>query len=98
MNTKMISHRTSGVWSLFAAALCLFPSLASAHPGHYHPGEEDEFGALRANFAHLHGSLEIGVACLALAALVVFIVNRNRPLRVASALVVVGALAFFGTP
>jgi len=97
MNTKMISNRIYGVWSLVTVALCLLPSLASAHPGHYHPGEEDEFDALRANFVHLHGSLELGVACLGLAGLAGFIMNRNRPLRIAAALVMVGALAFFGT-
>ena len=48
-----------------------------AHPGHFHPGEEDEFDALRANFLHLHGNLEIGLAALALAAVVVFGINRN---------------------
>ena len=96
MKTNMITNRTTGFRSLIAAALCLLPSLASAHPGHFHPGEEDEFDALRANFLHLHGSLEIGVACLAIAALVVFIMNRNRAPRVAAALVMVGALAFFG--
>lgn len=38
---------------LSAAGLGLLPSLAAAHPGHYHPpGEDDEFDALTAGFLH----------------------------------------------
>lgn len=76
-----------------AAALAFLPSLAMAHPGHHHPGEEDEFDALRANFFHLHGYLEIGLAALALASVGLFIMNRNRPVRIAAALTFGGSLA-----
>lgn len=74
-------------------ALLSFPSLLMAHPGHHHPGEEDEFDALRANFLHLHGNLEIGLAALALAAVVVFGISRKRPVRIAAAIAFGGSLA-----
>lgn len=78
-----------------SAGLFLLPALASAHPGHYHPpGETDEFDALRANFLHLHGSLEISLACLALASAAVFKLNRNRPVRLAAAVAFGSSLAF----
>lgn len=81
------------------AALWLLSRVAaSAHPGHYHPpGETDEFDSLRANFLHLHGALEISLACLALAAAVVFIMNRKRPVRIATAIVLGGSLAFLAS-
>ena len=74
-------------------ALCLLPALVMAHPGHYHPGEEDEFDALRADYLHLHGALEISLALLALAAVVVFKINKNRRVRVAAAFAFGGSLA-----
>jgi hypothetical protein len=74
-------------------ALFLLPALAMAHPGHYHPGEEDEFDALRADYLHLHGFWEIGLALLALAAVVVFKMNKNRGVRVAAAFAIGGSLA-----
>lgn len=84
--------------NLAAAALCLLPSIALAHPGHYHPpGETDEFDALRANFLHLHGALEISVACLALASVVVFKMNRTRPVRIAAAIVFGGSFTFLAS-
>jgi hypothetical protein len=64
-----------------------------AHPGHFHPGEEDEFDALRANFLHLHGAWEISLALLALAAVAVFQINKNRRIRMAAALAFGGSLA-----
>lgn len=74
--------------SLFAAVNAL------AHPGHYHPpGEEDEFDALRSDWLHIHGLWEISLAIIALAAVVVFKVNKNRGVRVAAALAFGGSLA-----
>jgi len=78
---------------LVAACLTFLPSLALAHPGHYHPGEEDEFDAIRANFLHLHGAFEISLALLAVAAVVVFKINKNRRARVGAALAFGGSLA-----
>lgn len=76
------------------ATLVLLPSLAMAHPGHYHPGEEDEFDAMRANFLHLHGALEICIAVAALAAVAVLKFNKNRSARVTAAIALGGSLAF----
>lgn len=78
--------------TFLTAALLLLPTLAYAHPGHYHPGEEDEFDALSANFLHLHGSLEIGLACVALASVAVFKMNPKRPVRIASAIAFAASL------
>lgn len=76
-----------------ASALFLLPSIAAAHPGHYHPDETDEFDALRANFLHLHGNFEIGLAACALAAVIVFIIARKKPVRIAAAITLCGSLA-----
>ena len=87
-------HTRNSLKSRFAIlTLLAVPTLAMAHPGHFHPGEEDEFDALRANFLHLHGSLEIGLAMLALAAVGVFMFNKNRRVRAAAALAFGGSLA-----
>lgn len=76
-----------------AAALFLIPTLVMAHPGHHHPGKDDKFDALRANFFHLHGYLEIGLTALALASVGLFIMNRNRSVRIAAAITFGGSLA-----
>jgi hypothetical protein len=81
--------------ALFHALLLGFTSMASAHPGHYHPPDEtDEFDMLRANFLHLHGMLEISAACIALAAVVVYKMNRKKHVRIATAIVFGSALTF----
>ena len=72
---------------------CLAAVNALAHPGHHHPGEEDEFDALQANWLHLHGWWEISFAVIALAAVAVFAMNKNRGVRVAAALAFGGSLA-----
>lgn len=67
---------------------------ALAHPGHYHPpGEEDEFDALRADWFHLHGWLELGLALAALAAVLVFRRAERRSVRFAAAIAFGGALS-----
>lgn len=78
-----------------AARLLLFlPAIALAHPGHYHPpGEEDEFDQMRADWFHLHGPLEIGLAAVALGAAVLFKLNPSRKVRLAAACAFGGSLA-----
>jgi hypothetical protein len=49
---------------------------------------------LRANFLHLHGMLEISAACIALAAVVVYKMNRKKHVRIATAIVFGSALTF----
>jgi hypothetical protein len=79
-------------------AILVFSYLAAlnalAHPGHYHPpGEGDEFDAIQANWLHLHGWWEISAALIAVAAVAVFAFNKNRRIRIASALAFGGSLA-----
>jgi hypothetical protein len=77
-----------------ARLLVFLPALALAHPGHYHPpGEEDEFDQLRADYLHLHGPLEFGLAALALGAVVLFKLSPNRKVRLAAACTFGGSLA-----
>jgi len=92
MNTRNFL-KAQGTFRNAILAILAFPSLAVAHPGHFHPGEEDEFDAIRANFLHLHGSLEIGLAILALTSVAVFTINKNRRVRTAAALAFGGSLA-----
>ncbi len=91
---KQPSRITSIIRKASTAAIVLLPSLAMAHPGHYHPGEEDEFDALRANFLHLHGAWEIGFAITALAAVAVLKFNKSQLARITAALALGGSLAF----
>ncbi len=77
-----------------ARLFAFLPAIALAHPGHYHPpGEEDEFDQLRADYLHLHGPLEIGLAAVALGAVVLFKLNPNRKVRLAAAFAFGGSLA-----
>jgi len=78
---------------LLLALLVFLPALAAAHPGHYHPDEEDEFDALRADYLHLHGYLEIGLALVALTGFCVFRLHSNRKVRLAAAFAAGGSLA-----
>jgi hypothetical protein len=78
---------------LSAAALGLLPALASAHPGHYHPGEEDEFDQFRADWLHLHGFLEIGLGAVALTALAVMGLHKNRKVRLGAMVALGGSVA-----
>jgi hypothetical protein len=77
-----------------ARLFAFLPAIALAHPGHYHPpGEEDEFDQFRADYLHLHGPLEIGLAAVALGAVVLFKLNPNRKVRLAAAFAFGGSLA-----
>ena len=92
MNTRNLLE-AHGICRNAILALVTLPTLAMAHPGHFHPGEEDEFDALRASFLHLHGAWEISLALAALVAIAIFIVNKNRRIRVGAALAFGGSLA-----
>ena len=80
---------------LFGTVLFALASMsASAHPGHYHPpGEEDEFDALRADWLHLHGWVEITLALTAIAAAIAFHSSRRGGVRIGAALAFGGSLA-----
>ena len=76
-----------------AAALALLPTLAAAHPGHYHPGEDDEFDHLRADWLHLHGWLEISLVAVALVSIAVMGLHRNLKVRLGAMVALGGSLA-----
>jgi hypothetical protein len=77
-----------------AAALALLPAIAAAHPGHYHPpGEDDEFDQFRADWLHLHGFWEVALAGVALAALAVMGMHKNRKVRLGAMVAFGGSLA-----
>ena len=87
----MIRETLARFHRLFLALVLLVPAIAAAHPGHYHPDEEDEFDQLRADYFHLHGYLEIGLAAVALAAIGVLYFHSNRKVKIGA------AIAFFGS-
>lgn len=92
MKTNAFSTPVAVVATLLVSLFATVNALA--HPGHYHPpGEDDEFDAFRAEWLHLHGFWEISLALIALAAVVVFKVNKNRRVRVAAAIAFGGSLA-----
>lgn len=78
---------------LFAVGACLLPSVLSAHPGHYHPDETDEFDFLRATFFHSHGSLDYVIALIAIFSIAVAYFHATTSVRVSALLAGLGALA-----
>jgi hypothetical protein len=79
---------------MFSRIVAFLPAIAIAHPGHYHPpGEEDEFDQLRADYLHVHGYFEAGLAALLIASLLVFHFSKNRKVRLAAACAFGGSLA-----
>ncbi|TAG11010.1 MAG: hypothetical protein EAZ42_01990 [Verrucomicrobia bacterium] len=88
---KMILFKQvfSALVLFFCSQLCTW-----AHPGHYHPsGEEDEFDSFRADWFHLHGWFEISLAMIAALALILFVGNRRRAVRIGAAIAFGGSLA-----
>jgi len=90
MKTKCHTRMLCSLQSL--AIFLVLNATAFAHPGHYHPGEEDEFDALRANFLHLHGPLEISFAITAVACAIIFKINKNQRIRMGAAIALGGSL------
>jgi len=81
MKSVRTSTRFLSLKRLVSAGVCLLPALASAHPGHYHPDETDEFDFLRATFLHTHGTLEYVLAGLVIAAVAVVCLNQKPVVR-----------------
>ena len=88
----MIRRPLEPLGKLFLALVLTVPFTAAAHPGHYHPGEEDEFDQLRADYFHLHGYLEVGLAALAVAAVAVLRFHANRTVKIGAAIALGGSL------
>ena len=76
---------------LLCAAVCLFPSLLLAHPGHYHPDETDEFDFFRATFFHSHGTLDYVIGAVALLSLTVVCFHGKSTVRIAALVAAAGA-------
>lgn len=90
----MIRQIPDRLLGFIAAFLVLAPAIAAAHPGHYHPpGEEDEFDQLRADYFHLHGYVEFGLAAVAVAAVALLRFHSNRKVRIGAAIAFGGSLA-----
>ena len=75
MNAPIFTRSKHIIARLFATGLAVLPVLASAHPGHYHPGEEDEFAAQSlidglahpiTGIDHLLAALAVGWVCAAM--------------------------------
>ncbi len=75
------------------AALCLFPTVLSAHPGHYHPDEIDEFDFLRASLLHSHGALDYILAAIIISCIAVACYNSKSAVRISAAALALCALA-----
>lgn len=78
---------------LLGAVLCGIPALASAHPGHHHPDETDEFDFVRETFLHSHGSLDYVLGFVAVTAVAVSCLNGKRPVRLLAMALALGSLA-----
>jgi hypothetical protein len=89
----MIRETLDRLQKLLLASVLLVPAILSAHPGHYHPDEEDEFDQLRADYFHLHGYLEIGLAAVALVAIGLLHFHSNRKVKIGAAIAFSGSLA-----
>ena len=78
---------------LVFAAVCLFPTLLAAHPGHYHPDETDEFDFLRAALLHPHGALDLLLAAVVVSSVAVAFLNHRPDIRIGALVAATGSLA-----
>jgi hypothetical protein len=83
----------SPVIRVACAAVCLFPTLLLAHPGHYHPDETDEFDFLRATFFHSHGRLDYLLATVAVAGIAVAWFSARPAVRISALVGALGSIA-----
>jgi hypothetical protein len=93
MKILHMSFWKRGASRLVFAAACLLPSLASAHPGHYHPDETDEFDFLRATFFHSHGSLDYVLAAVVVVSVAVACLHGRPAVRLGAMAAALGSLA-----
>ena len=78
---------------LWIAGLCLLPALANAHPGHYHPGDEDEFDFFRATIFHSHGASDFILPAVVLVSVAVFCLSRKSVIRFSALAMAMGSLS-----
>lgn len=96
MKTIQSSFWLRFVTRLMGLAVCFFPTLLLAHPGHYHPDETDEFDMIKSMFLHSHGSFDwllIGVALASLAATVPAVKPVHRISALAVGMLTISLLA-----
>ena len=73
--------------------ICLCPVILSAHPGHNHPDETDEFDFLQAAFFHSHGTLDYVLAAVVISSIVLACLSGRPLVRLGAAALVAGSLA-----
>ena len=83
-------HRS--VSRVLATGACLIPAVLSAHPGHYHPDENDEFDFLRTTFFHSHGALDYFIGAVVVASLAIFCVSEKPGYRMSALVTAFGSL------
>ena len=76
-----------------SAVVCFAPALLSAHPGHYHPDETDEFDFLRATYLHSHGALDYVLAAIIISCIALACYNSKPAIRISAGALALGALA-----
>lgn len=95
MNTHRLPRSLAKCRHLILAG-CLLPGLAMAHPGHYHPGEKDEFDTLVSGLFHPFSGLDHLLIALAAGGLAMALGKRLGRLAAAAFLVALAAGAFLG--
>jgi hypothetical protein len=78
---------------VLSVALCLFPSVLLAHPGHYHPDETDEFDFFTSAVGHSHGALDWVLIALVIASLVVAVLGVKPGFKISALAVGLGSLS-----
>jgi hypothetical protein len=92
MNISRVSRPSASALQLLFVAVCFFPSCLSAHPGHHHPDETDEFDFLRATFLHSHGALDYLLAGVAVSCVGVACLHGKSAIRIGAVLMALGSL------
>lgn len=77
---------------MLGAGICLIPAMVSAHPGHYHPDENDEFDFLRATFLHSHGTLDYFIGAAVVASLAIYCASEKPSYRLSALVTAFGSL------
>jgi hypothetical protein len=78
---------------LLVFAFGLLPAIASAHPGHYHPDETDEFDFLKATFFHSHGDVDYLLAAVVVLGCASVLIAEKPALRVGPLIAALGSLS-----
>lgn len=81
------------VTRLTGVFICLYPSLALAHPGHYHPDETDEFDFFTSTVAHSHGALDWVLIALVGVSLASAMFGAKPAFRISALAVGLGSLS-----